>query len=45
MLGCVYPIPDVELNEEHVVSLFESRGLDSRQLAQLELQIVERVHP
>ena len=45
VLGGVDPVADVQLHEQHVVALVEAGGLDARQLAQLELEIVERVHP
>ncbi len=45
MLDGVDAVADVELHEEHVVSLGDARGLHTRQLAKLELEIVERVHP
>jgi hypothetical protein len=45
MLGGVGAIADVELHEQNVVTFVESGGLDPGQLAKLELEIVERVHP
>jgi len=35
----------VQLHEQHVVTLVEARGLHAGQLPQLELEVVERVHP
>ena len=45
MLGGVDLVADVQLHEQHVVALVEAGGLHAGQLAQLELEIVERVHP
>ncbi len=38
-------VAEVQLHEQHVVALVEARGLDAGELAQFELEVVERVHP